>query len=114
MPYEHSNTNSAELRDTGEPPFPLPWWDNGTLPSVRGMVRNSITRACIGHRWWHNDPDCILLGETTTLTENEVISAATIVAMTGGMLLLSDDLNLLGLARLRIGTRVFPVTGGQL
>jgi hypothetical protein len=45
------------------------------------------------------------------LTENEVISAATIVAMTGGMLLLSDDLNQLGLARLRIGTRVFPVTG---
>ena len=56
-------------------------------------------------------PDCILLGETTTLTENEVISAATVVAMTGGMLLLSDDLNQLGLARLRIGTRVFPVTG---
>lgn len=40
-----------------------------------------------------------------------MISAATVVAMTGGMLLLSDDLNLLGLARLRIGTRVFPVTG---
>ena len=47
---------SADTAGSWYPSFPLPWWDNGTLPSVRGMVRNSITRACIGHRWWHNDP----------------------------------------------------------
>jgi hypothetical protein len=46
----------------------------------------------MGHRWWHNDPDCLMFGEHTRLTDDEVASAASIVAMTCGMLLLSDDL----------------------
>jgi len=102
---------SADTGPTWYPDFPLPWWDNATLPSLRAMIRNSTTRACLGHRWWHNDPDCILLGETTSLTDNEVISAASIVAMTGGMLLLSDDLSQLTSERIRVATRIFPVTG---
>lgn len=102
---------SADTGPTWAPEFPLPWWDHSTLPSLRAMVRNSITRACLGHRWWHNDPDCVLLGETTSLTDSEVVSAATVVAMTGGMLLLSDDLSQLSAERLSIATRINPVTG---
>lgn len=102
---------SADTGPTWYPDFPLPWWDHATLPSLRAMVRNSVTRASLGHRWWHNDPDCLLLGETTSLSDNEVISAASIVAMTGGMLLLSDDLALLTSDRIRVATRIFPVTG---
>ena len=52
---------SADTGPTWYPSFPLPWWDHGTLPSLRGMIRNSITRAPLGHRWWHNDPDCLML-----------------------------------------------------
>jgi alpha-galactosidase len=74
---------SADTGPTWYPDFPLPWWDHATLPSLRAMIRNSTTRACLGHRWWHNDPDCILLGETTSLSDHEVVSAASIVAMTG-------------------------------
>ena len=74
---------SADTGPTWYPDFPLPWWDHATLPSLRAMIRNSTTRACLGHRWWHNDPDCVLLGETTSLSDNEVVSAASIVAMTG-------------------------------
>ena len=102
---------SADTGPTFYPEFPLPKWDNGTLPSLRAMIRNSLTRAGMGHRWWHNDPDCVLLGETTKLNDMEVISAATIVAMTGGMMLLSDDLTKLSDERLKIGTRIYPVTG---
>jgi hypothetical protein len=102
---------SADTGPTWYPDFPLPWWDHATLPSLRAMVRNSITRASLGHRFWHNDPDCILLGDTTSLTNIEIISAGTVIAMTGGMLLLSDDLSKLSAERLRVATRIFPVTG---
>jgi alpha-galactosidase len=70
---------SADTGPTWYPEFPLPWWDNGTLPSLRAMIRNSVTRTGLGHRWWHNDPDCLLLGETTNLTHSEIVSAATII-----------------------------------
>jgi alpha-galactosidase len=106
-----ANRVSADTGPTWYPDFPLPWWDHGTLPSLRAMVRNTVTRSSLGHRFWHNDPDCILLGNTTRLTKVEIISAATIIAMTGGMLLLSDDLSKLESDRLKIATRIYPVTG---
>jgi hypothetical protein len=70
-----------------------------------------MSRAILGHRWWHNDPDCLLLGETTRLTDTEVASAASIIACTCGMLLLSDDLTKVSPNRLNILTKIFPMTG---
>jgi alpha-galactosidase len=102
---------SCDTGPTWVPEFPLPHWDNGTLPSLRGMLRNTMSRAPFGHRWWHNDPDCILLGESTKLTDVEVISAASIVAMTGGMFLLSDDMQKVSDARMSVAKRIFPLTG---
>ena len=104
---------SADTGPTWFPAPPLPWWDHGTLPSLRSMVRNSISRAPMGHRWWHNDPDCLLLGESTRLTDVEVASAASVVAMTCGMMLLSDDLTKISLSRTRILTKIFPMTGSS-
>lgn len=104
---------SADTGPTWQPGFPLPSWDHATLPSLRAMIRNSITRSNLGHRWWHNDPDCILLGETTALTDEEVVSSATVVGMFSGMTLMSDDLTKLKHNRLRIITRIFPVTGAS-
>ncbi|KAL7550061.1 hypothetical protein ACHAWF_013296 [Thalassiosira exigua] len=102
---------SCDTGPTFVPEFPLPHWDNGTLPALRGMLRNTMSRAPFGHRWWHNDPDCILLGDSTKLTDNEVVSAASIVAMTGGMFLLSDDMEKVSQARLTVAKRIFPLTG---
>ena len=65
----------------------------------------------MGHRWWHNDPDCLLLGESTRLTQVEVASAASIVAMTCGMMLLSDDLTRVSLERMRVLSKIFPMAG---
>lgn len=106
-----ANRVSADTGPTWYPDFPLPWWDHGTLPSLRAMVRNTVTRSSLGHRFWHNDPDCILLGNTTRLSKIEIMSAATVIAMTGGMLLLSDDLSKLESDRLKMATRIYPVTG---
>ncbi|KAL7540605.1 hypothetical protein ACHAXR_010246 [Thalassiosira sp. AJA248-18] len=102
---------SCDTGPTFVPEFPLPHWDNGTLPALRGMLRNTMSRAPLGHRWWHNDPDCILLGELTKLTNDEVVSAASIVAMTGGMFLLSDDMEKVSEKRLSVAKRIFPLTG---
>ena len=102
---------SADTGPTWYPELPLPWWDNGTLPSLRGMIRNSMSRAPMGHRWWQNDPDCLLLGETTKLTHEEVVSAASIIAMTCGMLLVSDDLTKVSQERMQVLSRIFPMTG---
>ena len=102
---------SADTGPTWLPALPLPWWDHSSLPALRAMIRNSMSRAPLGHRWWHNDPDCLLLGETTSLTNEEVASAASVVAMTCGMMLLSDDLTKVSIPRMRILTKIFPMTG---
>ncbi|OEU16024.1 glycoside hydrolase, partial [Fragilariopsis cylindrus CCMP1102] len=101
---------SADTGPSWYPEFPLPWFDNGTLPSLRGMIRNSMSRAPMGHRWWQNDPDCLLLGESTKLTHEEVVSAASIIAMTCGMLLISDDLSKVSQDRLQVLNRIVPMT----
>lgn len=111
--YIDANRISADTGPTWYPTFPLPYWDNGTLPALRAMIRNSISRAPMGHRWWHNDPDCLLLGKTTKLTDVEVASTASVVAMTCGMLLLSDDLTKVPLARMRIASKIYPMTGAS-
>lgn len=111
--YIDANRISADTGPTWIPTFPLPYWDNGTLPALRAMIRNSISRAPMGHRWWHNDPDCLLLGKTTKLSDLEVASAASIVAMTCGMLLLSDDLTKVPMARMRIASKIYPMTGAS-
>ncbi|KAL3941762.1 MAG: hypothetical protein SGBAC_003941 [Bacillariaceae sp.] len=102
---------SADTGPTWYPAFPLPWWDHGTLPSLRAMIRNCMTRASYGHRFWHNDPDCLLLGSTTSLTDDEVITACSVVGMTCGMMLLSDDLTKVPSDRLHMVTKIFPMTG---
>jgi Melibiase len=102
---------SADTGPTWYPSMPLPWWDHGTLPSVRAMIRNSMSRASMGHRWWLNDPDCLLLRESTSLTDEEVRSAASIIAMTCGMMLISDDLTKVSLSRIKLLTQIFPMTG---
>lgn len=49
----------------------------------RNMVRNSICRMTMHGRWWINDPDCILLRESTNYSEAEMIGIATLKAMSG-------------------------------
>ena len=41
---------SCDTGPTWVPEFPLPSWDHGTLPALRGMLRNTMSRAPFGHR----------------------------------------------------------------
>jgi alpha-galactosidase len=81
------------------------------LPSVFNACHNAISRAPMHRRWWINDPDCLLLRTETPLTEAEVKTAATVIAMTGGSLFLSDDLPRLSPERLRIAEALLPLIG---
>jgi len=52
-----------------------------------------------------------MLGEHTKLSDEEVASAASVVAMTCGMLLLSDDLPNVNHKRMQIVSKIIPLTG---
>ena len=81
------------------------------MPAVRNALQNTLTRAPMHGRWWINDPDCLLVRPDTDLTLAEVQSFATAIGITGGSLLLSDDLPALPPERLRIAEALLPVVG---
>lgn len=79
------------------------------MPGTKNAVRNTLTRAFLHDRWWLNDPDCLLLRDRQTkLTPPEVESLATVIALSGGMLLTSDDFSAVSAQRLGMLAEVFP------
>jgi alpha-galactosidase len=85
--------------------------DEPNLPAARNASHNALTRAFLHRRWWINDPDCLLLRPSTRLTEAEVQSLATVAAMTGGSLLLSDHIPDLPAERVRLAQSLLPLIG---
>jgi len=64
------------------------------MPSAENSVHNIINRSFLHKRWWVNDPDCLLVREESSLTLEEVQTLATVIALTGGSILLSDNMEL--------------------
>jgi alpha-galactosidase len=81
------------------------------MPSARNAIQNDLTRAPLHRRWWINDPDCLLIRQDSRLNLAEVQSLATVIALSGGMLLLSDDLSQVSPERLRIARTLLPLIG---
>ncbi len=81
------------------------------MPATRNAIQNTLTRAPYHRRWWVNDPDCLLLGPETDLTQDEIRSWASLIALSGGSLLISDDLTALPAGRLNIAKVLFPLIG---
>lgn len=82
-----------------------------SFPSAFNAVHNSLVRSNLHRRWWINDPDCLLLRPDTQLTKVEVQTIASVIALTGGSLLLSDHLPELPLDRKRIAASLLPLIG---
>lgn len=80
----------------------------GVGPSTFNAVRATLTRAWMHQRWWLNDPDCVLAREDTQLTETEFRAWASVVALSGGMLVLGDDVAQLERKRVTLLARLFP------
>jgi len=79
------------------------------MPSVRNAIQNILTRAPMHNRWWVNDPDCLLVRPQSELTLAEIQTMATVTGMTGGAMLLSDDLTRVPEERLQIARALLPV-----
>ena len=69
----------------------------GTQPATRHAWSATATRSFMHRRLWLNDPDCVMLrSEHTDLTPDAAHTWARAVGVSGGMVLVSDDLSLLG------------------
>ncbi len=70
---------------------------SGTQPATRHAWAATATRAFMHRRLWLNDPDCVMLRtEQTELSPEAAHTWARAVGVSGGMVLVSDDLALLG------------------
>jgi alpha-galactosidase len=68
----------------------------GTMLGVRNSIRNSVVRGGMHGALWLNDPDCLMLRtEGTRLSAAQRRTQINAIALTGGMLLYSDDFSAL-------------------
>ena len=78
------------------------------MPSAENSIHNIISRSFLHNRWWVNDPDCLLIREESSLTLEEVQTLATIIALTGGSVVLSDNMETLSEDRIKIVKALIP------
>lgn len=79
--------------------------------STRFAVQNTIARAPLNQRWWLNDGDCVIVrqkGEMNGMTRNEMRTLASVAALTGSVILDSDNLATLRAAHLQDLRRILP------
>ena len=86
-----------------------PFREEPNMPCARNAIQNIITRAPMDPHWWVNDPDCLLVRADSKLTLAEVQSLASAISLSGGAILISDDLSKLDEDRLRIARSLLPV-----
>ncbi|MFW9863127.1 MAG: alpha-galactosidase [Candidatus Thorarchaeota archaeon] len=83
--------------------------DDGGLGMYPAAV-NTLTRAFMHNRWWKNDPDCLMLRhEDTNTTLDELRLWMTAIALSGGMLLISDNVAELSEERLHMFDKLLPI-----
>jgi alpha-galactosidase len=107
-----ANRIGADVSGTWKPNFSgvkIGLGNEPHMPSASISIHNIITRAFLHRNFWLNDPDCLLVRPDTELTLAEVQTLATVIALTGGSLLLSDDLPKLPAERIEIACSLIPV-----
>ena len=89
--------------------IPVPNSERTSIPSATNAIRNSLTRAWMHRAFWINDPDCLLVRDhDTRLTDDEIRTLASVIGLTGGMLLLSDPMRTLHDNRWSLATLLMP------
>ncbi|HTO08982.1 MAG TPA: glycoside hydrolase family 36 protein [Myxococcota bacterium] len=78
-------------------------------PSARNSLANVLARAPLHQRLWLNDPDCVLLREAPSqLDAGETRTLAAAIALSGGLVVVSDELSELSSERRRWLERMLP------
>ncbi|HEU5150990.1 MAG TPA: glycoside hydrolase family 36 protein [Iamia sp.] len=82
--------------------------------STRIALRNTLTRAFLHGHLWANDPDCVMVRtDRTRLTDAEVRFLVAAVALTDGMIVSSDRLDLVPPERLDLLRLAHDLAGGR-
>jgi alpha-galactosidase len=64
----------------------------GAMVGVRNSIRNTIVRGAMHNALWLNDPDCLMLRQNgTRLSPAQRRAQINAIALSGGLLLYSDD-----------------------
>lgn len=85
---------------------------NSDGPALSNAMRATLARGWFHGAWWHNDPDCVIVrAQNTDLSLDEVQAWAAIVALSGGMLFVGDDVSELEPERLELLARLLPPSG---
>jgi len=90
---------------------PLVDWLTGleSTPGARQSLKDVLSRHALHERLWQNDPDCLLVRKRNSkLSLDEVRTLATIVGLSGGMRMISDDVSRLEPDRLALLQKVLP------
>ena len=63
-----------------------------TMPSVANAIAGICGRAWMHRRLWQNDPDCLMVrSDGTDLAAAEALTLSGVIAASGGMVMVSDD-----------------------
>ncbi len=84
---------------------------NGGAVSTQHAIQNTLLRAPFNQHWWLNDPDCVIVrkrGDVNDMTRNENRSLASVAALTGSILLDSDNLENINASNLEDLRRILP------
>lgn len=78
--------------------------------SAETAIRNTLTRSWMHGRLWANDPDCLLVRtDRTKMTLDETRTLASVIGLSGGMMLSSDDLDKVPAERIELISMLLPV-----
>lgn len=91
-----------------------PFWPDLSAPAASNAMLNSVTRSFAHGKLWLNDPDCLLLrprGKDSNLSLHEMRMLTTVVGLSGGLVLDSDNLPSVPRSRLDYLRRVLPAYG---
>src|SRR5262249_45934905 len=85
---------------------------NSDGPSLYNATRATLARLWMHGRWWANDPDCVVVrANETELSLDEVRAWAAVVALSGGVLFVGDDVSRVEPERLALLSRLIPPSG---
>ncbi len=87
-----------------------------SIAALRNNVRHTLNLSTVHRGWWWNDPDCLMVRNyNTTLTDDEIMSNVSLIGLSGGLMINSDDLTRLPVERQKWVSLLTPVlsNGGR-
>eukprot|EP00945_MAST-04E_sp_MAST-4E-sp1_P007249 g7249.t1 len=76
-------------------------------PALKNALHFTLTRSFLHRKWWLNDPDCVLFADDG-LTTSEVLLQLTVIGMSGGVVVISEDMTDLKFENIKLLKKILP------